>query len=125
MNVSFVIDTNLARSANPDVQIVEQVRQSLTTVPGLSEYISAFEIGNEPDLFGGHNDFRNASYDFADYFSEFSANVDALKKVVNRSRFIQAATFASDHWCAHQNADQLTQYLDAYADTFTTFSWHK
>lgn len=109
-----------------------QVHQATTDFPALREFISAFEIGNEVDIYYEHGKFRNASYGFDDYFVEFgqfaNAFADELKSTARTPSigpFLQAATFASDKWCMGGHAADLTKYLAEYHDLFRTLSWHK
>eukprot|EP00750_Incisomonas_marina_P018388 INCI2923.2.p1 GENE.INCI2923.2~~INCI2923.2.p1 ORF type:complete len:497 (-),score=64.62 INCI2923.2:537-1964(-) len=131
-NMSFVLDTNFGRSSNPHAQAVNQVHQATSDFPALRGFISAFEIGNEVDIYYEHGKFRNSSYGFDDYFVEFGQFANAFEdelKATSRTPsigpFLQAATFASDKWCMGGQANDLTKYLATYHELFRAFSWHK
>lgn len=86
----------------------------------------AFEIGNEIDLYAEHGEYRNDTYDWNDYFSEFGHFAQAIKSELqsNNSKFVQGGTFAKEEWGFGGQSKDLTDYLDAYSSVMRTLSWH-
>lgn len=53
----------------------------------LGDRLTCFQLGNEPDFFGGNPLFRPAGYDFEQYWSEFRHYVEAVRRLQPAARF--------------------------------------
>jgi hypothetical protein len=106
-NVTFIIDTNFGTSPDPQRFGVPHV-QAVVTHPGLLQYVSAVEIGNEIDLFHDQSSqkpgrplHRNASYTEREYEVEWGEFIRAFEAPTAAGGgglpqgLIQAATYAS------------------------------
>ena len=106
-NVTFIIDTNFGTSPDPQRFGVPHV-QALVNHPGLLQYVSAVEIGNEIDLFHDQQNqkpgrplHRNASYTEREYEVEWGEFIHAFEAPLASGGgglpkgMIQAATYAS------------------------------
>lgn len=94
----IVFGLNLAYDASDWAErIVNTARQALTQVTTAT--VISFEIGNEPDLYGG-NGFRNATYDGQLYTNEWLSRAEAVANQVltplnYSSRYFEPGTAAS------------------------------
>ena len=82
-NVSFIIDTNFGTSPDPRKYALQHVR-AVVQHPGLLEFVSGVEIGNEMDLYfhekPGRAVHRNKSYTEEEYEVEFGNFVETFIK---------------------------------------------
>jgi hypothetical protein len=58
----------------------------------------AFQIGNESDFFGGNRLFRERSFDFAEYLTEFKQFVKTIRSRVPAARFAGPDTASNMGW---------------------------
>jgi hypothetical protein len=89
----FIIGTNLSvnDTANP-ISFIQAVRAGLPP-----EAITAFEIGNEPDLYG-NNGHRPAGYSVAQYLTEVQPYIDAFAPVAGTAPALVIPALAGSGW---------------------------
>jgi hypothetical protein len=133
-NVSYIIDTNFGLSPDPHAVAVPHVVAVLAARDAaghlLQDRVSAFEVGNEMDLYATHfrqpgkPQHRNASYTEAEYEVEFAAYVAAYVAVgLSPKRMIQGATYAETshgEW-----GKRFETYVESFAASMGSVSLHQ
>lgn len=80
---SFVLDVNLNQGATKLQLPADQAKAFVSGMPSGS--LTAIEIGNEPDFFAGVTKYRQPTYPFSQYLSEFDNVARAILTAVPAS----------------------------------------
>jgi hypothetical protein len=95
----FILGVDLA--VNDTTNPASFVKAAQTAMPAGS--ITAFEIGNEPDLYSS-NGWRSASYGFSDYQKDVDAYITALAPLVTPEPLLTMPAFAGTGWFTQTKA---------------------
>ncbi len=85
---------------------VEAVEEAQAVASAIGGKLLAFEIGNEPDLFGKGTAHRPRNYSYEDYLREYRTYKNAIRSRLPTARFAGPDAAAATDWVTRFAADE-------------------
>ncbi|HEX4810919.1 MAG TPA: glycosyl hydrolase family 79 C-terminal domain-containing protein [Bryobacteraceae bacterium] len=100
---SWKLIWGLNLGSSTEQQVVEEAR---AVVAAVKDKLLAFEIGNEPDLFGRGSAHRAKGYDYDDYMKEYRHYKTAIRAKVRNAPFAGPDVASATDWVTRFATDE-------------------
>lgn len=84
----------------------EAVEEAQAVAAATKKHLFAFEIGNEPDLFGNHATHRPTGYGYKDFLTDYRRFKSAIRRVLPDAPFAGPDVATATDWVTQFAADE-------------------